>query len=462
MRAVAPIALLAVLSAALTCAAAESFPTGSLVEKVSCQADPTQTYTLYLPSSYDTAKRWPVLLVFDPRGRSVRAAERFRGAAEANGWVILSSDNTRSDGSAEPNIRALNAMWPELRRFAVDPRRIYVAGFSGGAHLAWGLARETGAVAGVIASGGRCLTQLLEDATFDHFLTAGTTDFNYREMRQVERLTIRQGQPHRFELFDGPHDWPPEALARQAVEWLELQAMRRGLRPRDEKLVERLLADDLAAALELEASGQELQAMRRYQAIAASYAGLADVEAAAQRTAELEASPAIKDALRLEKRCEGWENSQRNETVQLLVAFQEAETATPVKALLRDLGVTSLQKKAQIDGWEGVTAQRLLNTLLVDTSFYVSRDLLAQKRWGHAAAILAVATAIRPTDPVAWYNLACALARSGRRDEAVEALGKAVANGFSDRKLLAEDPDLEAIRELPAYERLRDSLPPSG
>src|SRR5512143_3793124 len=79
---------------------------GSTVEGVVCPSDPTQTYTLYLPPKYDRSRRWPLLLVFDPRGRGTLAAELFRDSAAAYGWIIVSSDNTRSDGPWEPNARA--------------------------------------------------------------------------------------------------------------------------------------------------------------------------------------------------------------------------------------------------------------------------------------------------------------------------------------------------------------------
>src|SRR6185503_1523595 len=91
-----------------------------------------------------------------PRGRAVLAAEVFKPAAERFGWVILSSYDTRSDGPMEPNIKAIDALWPEVHeRFATDPARIYAAGFSGGGMLTLSLGLGTGKVAGVIDCGGR-------------------------------------------------------------------------------------------------------------------------------------------------------------------------------------------------------------------------------------------------------------------------------------------------------------------
>jgi hypothetical protein len=124
--------LVAVVSLAAICTAAyaESAPRGRLVENVACQRDNSQTYTLYLPSQYSGDRRWPLLLIFDPRGRGTFAAEIFREPAEKYGWILMSSNNTRSDGPWEPNQRALAP---------------------GGAVVAWALAQRTQEIAGVIA-----------------------------------------------------------------------------------------------------------------------------------------------------------------------------------------------------------------------------------------------------------------------------------------------------------------------
>src|SRR6185295_17534897 len=120
---------------------------GKLVEHVSCPSDPSQTYTLYLPSTYEAKRQWPLLLVFDPGGRAARAAEVFREAAERFGWIVAASENSRN-GPWEPTLRAVNAMWPALLGgYAVDERRIYTSGHSGGATVAWLLARQTGQIA---------------------------------------------------------------------------------------------------------------------------------------------------------------------------------------------------------------------------------------------------------------------------------------------------------------------------
>jgi len=44
--------------------------------------DATQTYALYVPSGYSSARRWSVLLAFDPAARGRVMVEKYRAAAE--------------------------------------------------------------------------------------------------------------------------------------------------------------------------------------------------------------------------------------------------------------------------------------------------------------------------------------------------------------------------------------------
>ncbi|HBL31171.1 MAG TPA: hypothetical protein DD490_30460, partial [Acidobacteria bacterium] len=70
------------------------------------------------------------------------------------------------------------------------------------------------------------------------FGTVGTRDFNYYEMLDLEKKLTALSLPFRIDVFSGDHDWPPSDLAARGLGWLELRAMRRGLRPVEPALVE--------------------------------------------------------------------------------------------------------------------------------------------------------------------------------------------------------------------------------
>src|SRR4029450_2949107 len=132
-----------------------TLPAGRVVQRIVSTTDTTQRYALYLPSSFTRDRQWPVLFLLDPRGRALIPMQRFQAAAERLGYLALSSYNTLSDGPAQPNYSAMNAMLADVQRsLPVDTRRFYLVGFSGTARFAWGLNSQlTGRVAGIIGGG---------------------------------------------------------------------------------------------------------------------------------------------------------------------------------------------------------------------------------------------------------------------------------------------------------------------
>jgi predicted esterase len=451
-------ALLWILAVTFAAAApaADALPTGRLVEGVTCRKDPTQTYTLYLPSAYTTERRWPTLVIMDPRGRSVLAARLFRDAAETYGWILLSSNDIRSDGPPEPNFRAVNALLPDAAfRYATDRRRLYAAGFSGGAMLAWMVGTRTGTLAGVISSGGREMPATFSSATsFASFGTTGDMDFNYREMQHVDALFEGKGLPHRLEIFPGPHSWMPERLARQGVEWMELIAMKQGLRGRDDALIERLYAADVEAASELEAAGDLVAALRRYRAVTATFDGLRDVSQPRAAAKRMAGGRVVKAALKQERHWESYEDHYLDRMWKVLGTLEPRNAVPSSTRLMADLRLDELLQRAGKSGVEGVTARRLLESVFTRTSFYMTRGLFAAGRYADAETVLTVAAKIKNNRPDVWYNLACARARIGRTTDATTALRRAVECGYRDFAHMEGDADLASLHGEQGYQQI--------
>jgi dienelactone hydrolase len=453
-----PVGSAAFVVLAFAAAQAAAPPVGQLVEGLRCESDPTQTYTLYLPAAYTTARAWPALLVFDPGGRSRVAAEVFREAAERYGFILLSSNDTRNGAPPEQNLRALQAMWPEAhRRYATDPRRVYAAGFSAGGMLAYELGRRTpggNGLAGVIASGARWDPHhFKQPIRFPCFGAAGDTDFNYARMRDVHARLREWATHERLEIFEGAHQWMPAALAGEAVAWLELLAMKGGLRPKDQGFVEERLRAELERARALEASGAVLAAQRAFEHAAATFDGLAPVADARREAARLGALPDLKTASRDERRWDGYEERWLR---QLGGAFDQLLRADPpptAAAFRAAVEIDALRDHAQAKGYEGVVGRRLLETLATQTGL-LARDLLAKKDHQRALATLSVAAEAAPTRPLLWYNLACAQARTGMRRQALDSLERAVREGFQDRSRMATDDDLASLRQEARFKAL--------
>lgn len=439
-------------------------PAGQLLEGVACRSDPTQTYTLYLPSSYSADRTWPLLFVFDPRGRGTMAATLFRGAAERHGWIVVSSNNTQSDGEWEPNRRAVAAMWPDvLAAYPVDERRIYAAGFSGGASLAWVLASNGAPLAGIIASGGPDLPETpIPKAPLSWFAAAGRADFNYLDVRRTADRMERAGLRVRLEHFDAAHQWLSRELADRALAWFEALAIKSGSDGRHEPPhLSRLADEDLAHADRQERSGAIVDAHRTLRVVARDYPGTAAEGIAERRARALADASTLQQAIRLERSRDAAERRRVEEIVPILRRLA-APGGPDSAAVRRDLELDRLLKLASGQGYAAASARRTLETIFVQVSFYMRREFESRKLWAQAAAALEVAVTIHPERPRLWIDLAAAHARVRNTRAVAKALDQAIQLGFRNREELERDPRFELVRDKPEFrerlERIRGSL----
>lgn len=255
----------------------QEFSPGKTVERLTCVSDSSQSYALYLPSAYDPAKKWPILYCLDARAKGMIPLDLFREAAEKYGYVIASSNNSMSDDPTAANQVAMKALWEDThKRFSIDEKRVYATGFSGGARLACDLGSEH-SLAGVIGCGaGFPPDRPPTSATpFAYFGTIGARDFNFYEMRILDASLQTAGIPHNIRSFDGEHEWPPATLGTEAIEWMELQSMKKGTREKDASLIQSWMAQKLATAKSLQSAGNIYDAAVTYDEVAADFDGLA-------------------------------------------------------------------------------------------------------------------------------------------------------------------------------------------
>ena len=167
---------------------AQELPRGEIVDGVQCQQDASQHYALYLPSYFNLSRQWPVILAFDGSGRGRQGVERYRAAGEKYGYVVVGSNNSHN-GPWNVGLDAATAITADIkRRFPIDAKRMYTAGMSGGARVAIMVAQNSSEIAGVFASSAGYSTTFHKSERFPFFGSAGTEDFNYREMRAVDKL----------------------------------------------------------------------------------------------------------------------------------------------------------------------------------------------------------------------------------------------------------------------------------
>jgi hypothetical protein len=214
-------------------------------------------------------------------------------------------------------------------------------------------------VAGVIASsGGYPDSQPRAKVSFAVFGTAGSEDFNYIEMRLLDRKLTT---PHRLAVFEGGHTLPPDAVALDAIEWMELQAMKSGRRTRDDGI----------------------GTLHQLEALVADFTGLRDVSAETGKAKELSSQREIKQALARERAADDDENRAINEIVDLESRLADDAQRTAALTALRER-LERQSKKARSDeaSSERSQARRILRAVTAGAAGRVKdagyRELLDQ------------------------------------------------------------------------------------
>jgi predicted esterase len=413
--------------------------TGQVTEKIVCRETPAQSYALYLPSAYTPSRPWPVLYLLDARANALVPIERFRAAAEEFGWILVSSWNSQSDTQDDPNTPAMQAMWKDTHAtLALDGRRTYAGGFSGGgrAAVAMAFALPKGVFAGVIGCGAGfpdASAPVREPPAFGFFGTVGDRDMNYYEMRSLDEKLAAVKAPHRIAYFDGPHQWAPVPVARDAVVWMELEAMKTGTRPRDPERIAKLYTEARSAAGAAETSGHA-----------------AEAETAAKRLAE---SPEVKQAVKEARSRDERDRAKLSRLAGIVRHAAEQSEAPAAGLVAAQLGIPALRKTAASDPSpeERLSAERILANLRAQTGFYLPQQMLEKRELARARMLYSVAGEIDPDNPNVDYNLAAAAARFGDASQACKDLDRAVARGFRRFELLEKDSDFDPIRATPAF-----------
>jgi predicted esterase len=440
--------LLATAASCLTLAAADELPKGQVIGKVVCAADATQSYALYVPTSYVPGRKTPVLYCLDPGARGQVPVERFQAAAEKYGFLVAGSNNSRN-GPFEQNYAAMDAMLRDTsQRYALDRQRIYLAGLSGGARVACQIA-QTGLAHGVIVCGaGFPGTEKPAAVKFAVFGTVGIDDFNYPELRRLDGELEELGVPHRIVVFAGGHEWLPAALANEAIAWLELQAMRAGLRPKDEALVQAFFQTRRDAVALLALPEQFLEA----KSLAADFAGLADTAEIVKRAKELAGSREVRDWKKQEQK----QGNQQNEMTDEL--FDLAQDGRLVK--LREK-VDAWRKVADAldDSAERSLMRRVLHGAYVRGS-ETSRAGLEAREYAQVVPMLELMAALRPERAQTFFDLARAYALHGDRKKAAAALKQAAATGFKDAARVAAEPAFAPLHTDAAYQAVLAAMKP--
>jgi dienelactone hydrolase len=432
-------------------------PSPSQIGDVACAHDPSEGYSLYLPSSYDPTKKWPIIYFFDPGGHGRRPVELYKDLAEKYGFIFAGSNNSRNFSSTQS--KSVNAVWIDTHeRFALDEHRQYSSGFSGGARIAGAMAFSCPncGVAAVIAHGAGYPT--IHPTTKDnlsYFFAVGDKDFNWPEVMNVRREREEHGSPYRVRAYPGEHQWAPVPIMDEAMQWITLRAMQSSSLAPDAAFIDRMFAQRQAEADEAEKQKDALAQLSAYRSLVDDFTGLRDTKDAASKLLALKQSPGLKAALKAEQEVIASQYSLENEITPKLQAYSNGNV-DDLSSLRIEIvqAIGRLRDQAQHAKSESsrTISSRAYGGVWVE-GIETGQQEFENRHYEKAERCFDLMRQVSD-DPWPALLLAETRAAMGNRKQALKDLQEAVRRGIKDPAVIDSDKKLEALKQEPEYQKL--------
>jgi hypothetical protein len=200
-------------------------------------SDPSNTYEAYLPSGYDTSKKFPVVIFFDAHGNGTLPVDKYKAIAEKWQYIFIGCNSTKNGMAMNETMRLGSELINEIQvRFPVDVNEIAICGFSGGARVAAGLGQNPSNLKGVICNS--AAPQAAMDGKVFIGL-AGLGDMNYLEMKKFVdgQKTLQNKFPNELLVFDGKHEWAPVDVMEDAILMVNAYDLRNDSQPNDVNMI---------------------------------------------------------------------------------------------------------------------------------------------------------------------------------------------------------------------------------
>jgi len=381
-----------------------------------CKTDTLNSWHYTRPAHYNGSL--PLLLILDSGGDGLLAVTKMQPAVSQIPCLVVGSDLIRNN--FQGYVQAIDMLVREFsQKYSIS--QVYLAGFSGGARMAFEYAR-THTVQGVLMCGAGPSGNASAQLPCRVYMIAGTTDFNFSET--YYNPLKRSGQQKLVSgYFRGIHEWPPADMLFEGLLFLTGKSIAGGdvlLKKESKRLsgvVDSLLAKKetffamKAGELALQLDPENRQAKKQWEEFkntAALQSGISEMES--DLMLESRINQAYAEAS-MTKDSAWW----FNELKQLAIE-------------------TDSHSAAQKDHFMRIKS-------FLGILFYSRLNVMIHTQPGHPQIIhiLAAYRHAEPENPDVYYDYALYSLKQGNENLSLKYLKLALSHGFKDQAKMGND-----------------------
>ena len=407
-------------------------PVLNKVRTININSDSTQSYSLYLPTSYNPNDRFPAVFLFDPHANGRLPVDKLRKKAEELGYILIGSNNSRN-GADNLTYICQSLIQDALNKFRIDRNRIFAGGFSGGARVAGSVLPQITRVQSVFSCGAGLMQaiQLIKKKNLTYLGIIGEQDFNYREAIQTHQVFNQKGIENHLLSFQGGHEWPPDSILSKSLDWFECQSMKNNPKNVSEDWLNTFYKKQINKAEFLAKNKNKLESYHQYRWVYACVKDLLSTKKLTKRIQKLKNSPEI--ARYYQQRNQLLQQEQRlyNQYIQAYMHRDTEWWKREINEYEKKISQTSnpQQKNFLI---------RLKNYWSM-AGFSLTSNALEKDQIEKARHTTDIYQMVDPENPDVYYLKAKLFALTGNQEQAMEHLKKAADKGFEDWDRIRKD-----------------------
>ncbi|MUP44232.1 hypothetical protein E0K83_00545 [Gramella sp. BOM4] len=427
---------------------------GRVTDSLSIPGKKNETFALYAPTNYTADKQWPVVFVFDPKGRGRNTAGLFQPAAEQQGYLIASANIDLTSRPIDSIlITATSMMRIVLDAFSVNPERVYAAGLGEGAQIASTLPLFYKDIAGVMAIGNSFVNRDLVNRNNPYMFigVGGNQDYMVYQIEEYLRFFDKLEFPTDVYYFEGREDqWPESDVISNAMSGFTLQAIRQGKGNPEKEFRRELFENEMAYAEKLWRTRNYFAAYQKLERMEEKYEGFGFDDEIKDKMKEIKGTRTFNSQRREFRQATQYEKEQQDEYEFLMrtdimsANFENigwwAYQMDELDKLKKNSSEAKSNMAYRLHGYLDFISKREFDAIMKSRAPIDTKMFIAVLR-----------TAINKTDPEAYLKIISLASLDGDNETALLYLEDLLKTGYSNKEAIYNIDGTLSLRITPEF-----------
>ncbi|MDP5229477.1 MAG: alpha/beta hydrolase [Cellulophaga sp.] len=236
---------------------------GVILDDIKVNDSISESFVLYLPTNFETTKKWPIIFVCDTGGKAKQATQMLLPAAEKNGYILAASNTINDSLKIEDNVLATSRMINKvLTILPIGNQQIYTVGIADSGKFASLLPVIINNIQGTLSINSPIAnTDILNVKKTFHFIgLVDVSNYNLFEMQANQQLLNNLRYPNQLFVYDQLTKPSVYDYINMALETFTISAMAKNSIPKDATFIQQKYQENISLIKNLVNQNKSIQA----------------------------------------------------------------------------------------------------------------------------------------------------------------------------------------------------------